>query len=45
MAGEFIRGLVGDDFDAPAVLLSEEGELSIVNATGILKQPVQEEQH
>jgi poly-gamma-glutamate capsule biosynthesis protein CapA/YwtB (metallophosphatase superfamily) len=42
---EVIRGLVEDDFDAPAVLLSEEGELSIVNATGILKQPVQEEQH
>jgi poly-gamma-glutamate capsule biosynthesis protein CapA/YwtB (metallophosphatase superfamily) len=42
---QILRGLAEEDFSSPAVRLSEEGEISIINATGILKEPPEEGEH
>jgi poly-gamma-glutamate capsule biosynthesis protein CapA/YwtB (metallophosphatase superfamily) len=42
---EILRGLTEEDFSAPAVRVSEEGELSIINATGILREPPEDGEH
>ena len=42
---QILRGLAEEDFSSPAVRLSEEGEISIVNATGILRETPEEGEH